>query len=92
MKTRANTDIRELNRFYQSMYNSAFDHVWFPVEILTKKKFKTKQQIDRYFFDCEDYCGVRKVSGGLQVNFPIYKLDYLVGLDAVIEHMILDDE
>ncbi|MDR1951347.1 MAG: hypothetical protein LBP96_03855 [Bacteroidales bacterium] len=91
MKTQAKTDLRELNQLHRTMYDTVFDFVWFPVEILTKKKFKSEEQINSHFCDYEDYCGVREIDEMYQVNFPIYRLDYLVGLDAVIEHMILDE-
>ncbi|MDR0437462.1 MAG: hypothetical protein LBH22_04075 [Bacteroidales bacterium] len=92
MKTQANTDLKELNQLHQVMYDSVFDYVWFPVEILcSKKKFQSEEQVDDYFGEHEDYCGVREIDGKYQVNFPIYRLDYMIGLDAVIEHMILEE-
>ena len=92
MKTQANTDLSELSQLHQTMYDCVFDYVWFPVEILCpNKNFKSEKQVDEHFFEHEDYCGVRKIGEKYQVNFPIYRLDYMVGLDAVIKHMILDD-
>jgi hypothetical protein len=92
MKTQAKTGLRELNQLHQSMYETVFDYVWIPAKVLTKKKFKSTDQIDSHFCDYEDYCGVREIDGTYQVYFPIYKLDYLVGLDVVIEHGIFDDD
>jgi hypothetical protein len=98
MNTQTNTDLKELNQLHQSMCNSVFEHVWFPVEILCpnmkfddKKYFSMEEQIDCYFYDHDDYCGVREIGGKYQVNFPIYRLDYMVGLDVVLEHMIFDN-
>ena len=93
MKAQVSTDLKELNQLHQTMYDSVFDYVWFPVKILCpKKKFKSQKQVDEHFSEHEDYCGVREANGEYQVSFPIYRLDYMVGLDAVIEHMILDEE
>ena len=92
MKTPTNTDLKESNQLHQAMYDCVFDYVWFPVEILCpNKKFKSEEQVDKYFGEHEDYCGVREVEAKYQVNFPIYRLDYMVGLDVVIQHMILDE-
>jgi hypothetical protein len=97
MKTQANTEQRELNQLYQSCYDSMFDYIWFPTDVIIKAICDDddldevlaydEEQLDSFFFDYEDYCGIREVNGKYEVNFPIYKLDYMVGLDAVIEHL-----
>ena len=92
MKTQVNTNIRELNQLHQTMYDCVFDYVWFPVEILCpNKNFKSEERVDDHFGEHEDYSGVREIDGKYQVNFPIYRLDYMVGLDVVIQHMVLDE-
>lgn len=91
MKTHVNTDFLALNQLHQAAYDSVFDHVWIPVEILTEQKFQTEEQINDYFSEHEDYCGVRTIDGKYQVSFPIYRLDYMVGLDVAVKHIVFDD-
>jgi hypothetical protein len=38
-----------------------------------------------------DYCGIREINGKYHVRYPICKLDYMIGLDAVFEHRVLEE-
>jgi len=97
MKTTNNT--AELNKLHRDMFDSVQEYVWFPVKVLCpKENFKSEEEVDHYFQERSgefsggnDYCGVRTVEGRYQVRFPIFQLSYMVEMDTVILHMILDE-
>ncbi|MCL2245642.1 MAG: hypothetical protein FWC10_00790 [Lentimicrobiaceae bacterium] len=102
METATNT--AQLNQLHQAMYDSVFDYVWFPIEVFienlcpdvkldySEKDYSMVEQIDAICFEYDEYCGVREIDGKYQVNFAIFQLGELIGLDTVIEHMIMDEK